>query len=727
VNNPHSLGVLVDQRQAETLARLFNMAYNSAMLYGGEHQTTQDGAVPLFNLLRRYLDASHASLSILAERESVYVENYCVDKIINVRRLIIHFKKAGLQSISFDASVTLETVRNLLAVLSDQQQYPTVDDMKKGLMLKHSEGLRLNYVVYRKMTMDEAIINKDAADSMSPVQGAISAGGGSFSPFVADTADLVSIKHLLDSPQLLEKISDTDIRKTAGASFQTVLGQVRAITSQIKNNSAPSGFLSGQELAQAVYTLKNEVAKNISAVKATIALEGSQAQILDELEVMSQEAILRIIRDEYDAGATSIKRLSQIVRRIVPDVKDLKRLLPRLKETLLAEGMQITEYLKLVTEIRKDLDSDGIVGLFEGAIEEIGISMEELIATIKLDPQDAARLIVLAAEIRKNVTGETEQVSALLTDYVERVSRSLAIESRNVAEGADGMKILKTTLSAIQKELVSNLKTQGVPGAVLSQTDKLLAERLMATVSVAKKEWIERLLAGCAECSETELLRIVPPLMQNFDDTTIVKEAVTSTLTGKGYSQQQVREFFEKAVPRQSGQRQQSDLPKGVLNVNATIYFLEREIKRQQRYGTQFSCIVVTPFRLWSKRGAPLSMGENEIRYLMPQVVAFVRKMLRELDLVGSLGFVSRDVPFVILPMTDEKGAVSVVTRLERAFGTVTFECNTEPMTADFTISSSLYDTATMTGYKAYLEHALALHKKKEDLAKMSGISRQPK
>jgi hypothetical protein len=76
--------------------------------------------------------------------------------------------------------------------------------------------------------------------------------------------------------------------------------------------------------------------------------------------------------------------------------------------------------------------------------------------------------------------------------------------------------------------------------------------------------------------------------------------------------------------------------------------------------------------------------------------------------------------------MTDEKGSLSVVTRLEKAFSELSFECNTEPMTADFTITSSLFDPASMSGYRPFLEHALSSHKKKENLILKNGISRQP-
>jgi hypothetical protein len=154
----------VDQRHAETLARLFNLVYNSAVLYGGTHQTTMDSSVPFYNFLAKLIKGD-TLISILAERDSVYIENYCVDKIINARRLIMHFKKAGLQSITFSSEVSLEGVRAFLQILSDMQTYPTAELMKKGLVLQNAKGIRLNYVVYRKMTADEAIVNKDMVTS----------------------------------------------------------------------------------------------------------------------------------------------------------------------------------------------------------------------------------------------------------------------------------------------------------------------------------------------------------------------------------------------------------------------------------------------------------------------------------------------------------------------------------------------------------------------------------
>jgi hypothetical protein len=152
----------LDQRHAETLARLFNLVYNSAILYGGTHQTTTDSTIPFYNFVAK-LVKGNTLISLLAERDSVYVENHCVDKIINARRLMMHFKKAGLQSITFSSEMSIEGVKAFFLILSDMQTYPTAELMKKGLVLQNVKGIRLNYVVYRKITADEAIINKDAA------------------------------------------------------------------------------------------------------------------------------------------------------------------------------------------------------------------------------------------------------------------------------------------------------------------------------------------------------------------------------------------------------------------------------------------------------------------------------------------------------------------------------------------------------------------------------------
>lgn len=700
-----AVGEHVDQKHAETLARLFNIAYNGAVLYGGAHQTTADSAVPLLNYLSRLITGEFM-VSILAERDSVYIENFCVDKIINARRLLLHFRKVGLQSITFSKDVTLDSVRSLLKILSDLQAYPNAEAMQKGLTVAGCEGIRLNYVVYRKMTTDDAVVNKDAASQIpEPPQDTSVAR-----QVIDGLSEVMAAKQAVDGPAAVGQAA-------AGASgaedtrLSELLDRLRTMYGRSKDSPLDGGGMSGRGMVDAVVKLNKEVADNLDVIRKTHHLNEADNLVIGEIDAMSHEVVLRLLCEEYKAGGVSTRRLAQITRRMMPDVKELKRMLPRLKVALLKEGMPQADYLAFVTEILKDLESDGLSGVFEPAVKEMGISMDELVESIRADPADAARLIVLASEIRKSSKQDDTQLSTLLTDYIEKVSRSLTLDSKDVAQ-KDGIHLLKSTIGKIEADLVERLKNHGIPQPVLDRASQMLRSRLDGTVNGARREWANRFVASLGDLDETELLLMFRDLHQNENDTAVLREPFVSLLKEKNRSEEQIAQFFDKARVAQA--KQQQELPKGVLNVNATLYFLEREIKRHQRYNTPFSSVIVTVPAVSPTPGALRSAGEREHRNLMPQILVHLRRVLRDLDIVGSLGLVSGDVPFIVLPMTEGPGAATVVERLKRELGAKVFECDGERINGVFAISHSSFDKTKMTGYRSFLELALSLHRKQE-------------
>jgi hypothetical protein len=522
---------------------------------------------------------------------------------------------------------------------------------------------------------------------------------------------LMSAQQLIDGTKAGASTQPRQPGLPQGASLDALLAQLRAINVQMKN-PAPAGAMSAQQMVEAVITLKKQVTDNLDLIRKTHDLNESENLVVSEMDAMSHEVMLRLIREEYKSGGVSLRRLAQIIRRMMPDLKELKRMLPELKEVLLKEGMPPAEYLQLVTDILKDIDSDGLSGVFEGAVQDIGISMDELVESIREDPADAARLIVLASEIRKTAHHDTAQLSSLLTDYVEKVSRSLALESKDMTT-REGIHLVKATIGRIETDLVEKLKGQGIPQPVLDQASQQLSSRLDKTVADVKKEWVARFVGSLRDSGETQIIMTLKDMVRNENDAQLLQEPFTAMLKTKGYSDTRISEFFEKAKSQSA--KMQTELPKGILNVNATMYFLEREIKRHQRYNSPFSSLIVTAEAVGTPAGPLRSAGESESQTIMSQVLLHLRRVLRDLDIVGSLGLVSRDVPFVVLPMTESPGAACVAARLEKEISAMAFECGGERLRAVFAISFASFDKKVMTGYRSFLETALLCHKKKEE------------
>ena len=153
--------IAIDIKQALLIARSFNLAFNNAFMYGGSHNTTKENAADFFNVLLPILNNT-TIITVSAEKDSVYIENHCVDKLVSVQRINSRFKKTGVQSVSFDRETSLESVQALFYLMGSLSDFTSVDTMQAYLNNQSFSGIKINYVVYKKVTIDDTIINKDA-------------------------------------------------------------------------------------------------------------------------------------------------------------------------------------------------------------------------------------------------------------------------------------------------------------------------------------------------------------------------------------------------------------------------------------------------------------------------------------------------------------------------------------------------------------------------------------
>src|ERR1035437_8086921 len=120
--------ITIDLIQALQIARAFNLAFNNAFMYGGSHQTTKDSAATFFHILQPMLDIA-SIITVSAEKDSIYIENHCVDKLVSVQRINNRFKKAGVQSVSIDRDASLESALALFYVMGSLSDFQSVDTM----------------------------------------------------------------------------------------------------------------------------------------------------------------------------------------------------------------------------------------------------------------------------------------------------------------------------------------------------------------------------------------------------------------------------------------------------------------------------------------------------------------------------------------------------------------------------------------------------------------------
>jgi len=667
----------IDLKQALQIARAFNLAFNNAFMYGGSHQTTKDSAASFFRVLQPMLDIA-SIITTSVERGSVFFENHCVDKLVSVQRITSRFNKTGVQSVSFDRNASLESVQALFYIMGSLSDFTNVESMQAYLSNERISGVKINYVVYQKVTLDDTVVNKITLSETQLLLSSQQALGKETS-VPADPEKI--LKEFSEILSLRNSTVENETSGTGGADSsglsQTdydkfISSQIKSLNNQLTSSeeSVDGAAPTPVEMLETIYKLKENVLENIKLQRETGKLTSAEELAINEINQISYQVIVRLIKEEYRNDRTiSVKRLAQIIRRMLPDIKELKFLLPQLKDGLFAEGMSPSDYLSLVKELNKELDSDGLIQVLIEASDQIGLTFNELIEGIKESPEEAAKLIVLAAEIKKGgVKADDQQMSAVLSDYIEKVSRALALQSPEAVAPGGGV-MLKAVVTRIEREILDRLKSQNVGSNTVSEVAEKLASRFTETVSVLQGDWIRTNLKKSEKPNEEMLLSIIEQVAEHGQGG--VTEEIRAILISNGFSAETIDTIVKKAQLRAAAAITHAiEIPPGVYNAKSTNFFLDREIKLNLRYNTPFSTILISYDEIVDLRTFTIIDLTPDINIqLTNQALKLLKEMQkRDLDVIGIFTVNNNSIPFMVLPMTDLSGAIFVKKRIDTDF-----------------------------------------------------------
>jgi hypothetical protein len=698
-----------DKKLAEEIARQFNKTFGHALMYGTLHQMTLDSIKPFHTVLEKSFKNS-SLITATIERESVYIEGINVDKIVNAKKLAGHFKKAGIQSISFEQGISSDHLCVFLEVIADVNKFADIDIMKNELSRRGVKGFRLNYVVYRKMTADDQVVGKGMV---------VSSGGktGGASP-----ADSVSLSRML-----------TDPRAAAGSLFyaspqgvpsrpSTVASTVAGLGSQVRQ-AATTGQVSSENLLEAVMVLREECFGHIRDFNTAGLIEEDMGTVVGEVEKLTHETIIHLLREEYRSGEVSVKRIAQILRRMLPDRRELRRLLPLLKEALTGAGMPYVKYIELINELKNELEGDQVVTAIAEATREIGVSPEEVIEEIRKNPTDAARLMILTAELRRTGSDGATSFEQTLTDYIEKVSHRMAVGSIDPANPDNGKKI-GAVLQKIEANLIDNLKKQGVEQSVLTALTARLTERLPYLLDMTKTEWLKSALDAQPDLDVGTFARLIAGTVQQAVDIDTHRDTLFSLCREKGLSGEQIQEVLHQAAARVTAMTQQLDLPRGVLTSSAIMYFLDRECKLSLRYHNPFSLLVLSILRVNDGPGPEHPLSADERTLYTRAILIALKGIMRDIDMIGVPSSTTESIMFVILPMTEEANTKGLVQRLRRELSEHSFEVEGRLVRLNIAASITGFDFKSIKDKTAFLKTAMAHHRAAEKI-KLAGMSEQ--
>ena len=705
--------IILKKTDAEMFARLFNVPFNNVSAYGGEHPSTQASAITFFETLSKILETV-SSITMILERDSVYIEEWCVDKRVNAKKITNFFKKTGIQSISFEAGVKEKEIMDLFRVLGDINTFDSVEKMKGELNALNVNAIKLNYVFFQKITEDDAIVDKKDYKASADTQGEAQAIPDSV---IKGIGQALSLKNLMENPDeisggmLASATKDRDVD-----SGDMILKGLKQLNRQIRDEEIDGGFDSVEQMLEAVYKLKLDFKDNMNVQAAMGRVLGADDKVINELDDLTHQAIVRLIKEEYKSGNISVKRLGQIIRRMLPDMKELKRLLPRLKESLLAEGMPLADFLTLVQELDQELQGEDIVSILNEGAEEFGLSADEIIKGIKENPAEAAKLIVLASEIRHGVKDNDDQLSNVLTEYIERVSGKLTIDMFETARGDGGQ--LEDMLTGIENGLLDNLRLQGVKDSVLQDVKKLLSDKFNSNLDQLKSDWLEKSISNTKADDTSSLLKVVVTIVKHEGDLAMFNDPLRNALESKGYSSDKINDIYKKTAEKIAVKDKMPVKPKRIINAKSTLYFIQHQIYLNKRYDVPFSCLALSVTGLKTTTEWEMPVKEDLI-HINSQIYFLLDKETRVVDIIGAM---EKDMILVILPVTREKGLFLFKERLEKNLNNSIFYCHGKSVIPDIVNTGIEFDKFISSDLNSYLKILKIQHKHDCELSKKMQI-----
>lgn len=685
----------ISKQLADKIGRLFNLIFNRATMYNIDHPTTNQSISDFFQAMSEGL-VSTTLLTIILNRDQIFVEDEALDHRVNPMRLVSHFKKAGVQSISFKKGLREKEIENFLKVFINLNDYPSADAMKKSLPRFKVQKIGINHVVFKKVTTDEKVVSKkdtlkaDTTEPETPKITKMEKHRPRPKVVLPEVAKNLTLDHLIKEPsRFSEDLVKADVShaekeasKGQGAGM-VVAQQMRHIADEFLEKGSKMDLPSMEKVAEAVQHMRENVFDEIETQKTLGAIFQDESAIEDEINDLSDKVIIRLVREEYRQGEISTKRLSQILRRLIPDSRDLKRLLPKIKETLIEEGMPLQDFLVVIKELNKELKDEGLAQALHDGAEEIGLSADDLIREIRKEPKAAAELIALAAEIREELGGggDKNALTEILVDYVEKVSGQMAVDAAK-EEGTDEGNQLEDIMKKVEEDLLEKMRAGNIEADLLKNIKTQLSQRMEEGLGEIKSNVIVGQLSqgDPSNLDVSQVLDILQNTTDEDDDLRPILELVKEKMESRGWTDDNFQNIYNSIYDKleEEAKGGLTKPPKGALARKQILFILQGEINRAARYPYPFSTITLKIGTAKPLKLTPIgSISQSEI---MHNVLKRLVRITRKADYPGVF---DPERALLIMPFTDSKTGEPAKERIIKALTANPFEINGIPMTVE--------------------------------------------
>lgn len=703
--------------------RVLSLLLNRSMMYQKDHPLIKES----IGNVHRAADTIFYRLSPLVfilNRGHFYVDEEALDPRINVGRIVDLFKNVGIQSISFEKGLSTAELANFLVLFSKLTKASEIEEFKKSLFSKGIFNIKVNHVVYKKVTEDDQVVSREALKKVTPMMGTDDpASRKKFldalleSVLSEELSKTLNIGTLMDNPSALtQNMIDADLAGArhladqagqkgpsggvagegapqgtgqgagggpgngsgeaagmgpgaGGAGAGTLLvHQLDLIQREVARHIRGEGDVDLSDLAFAIFDMKKKLMESIQTQKTLGVAYANEAAILDHADQLTDNVIIELIKDEYASGKITTARLSMIIRRLIPDARDLKRLMPKIKVALLASGMSIDDFMELINELQNELQSEELTRILQESSESIGMDGNELIAEFKRNPTQAAELIYLASEIRAGA-GDAEALTSILVEYVEQLSGQMAQDEAENEKGA-GQAHLKNVVAEIESGLRHQLSRMNMDAEVLARMEARINERMESILDKMRVDWLENKSASDQKESIAPLT-VFQTLENNVGDDEEMGQIIKAVRKKIDRGDIEENDFSQIYAEIDLQKKRIKDSPSGkqlnadILQSEELMFILEKEVAKAKRYPISFSALAFS--LVTAKPKIKTAKGVITQEAVAEAALDELAEVFRDADFLGQIG---KNKMVAILPMTSAVGAKIALSRVLKVLHT---------------------------------------------------------
>ena len=132
------------KQQLANFGRTFALVFNRSFMYSASHPFQAESINTAHKTLTQLLQNVSPTVFIM-NGDKFHIDEEPLDPRVNVTKILAHFKKSGMESISFYRGIEKKELQILLEIATSLSNYHNADAMSKALFKKRVNHIKINH------------------------------------------------------------------------------------------------------------------------------------------------------------------------------------------------------------------------------------------------------------------------------------------------------------------------------------------------------------------------------------------------------------------------------------------------------------------------------------------------------------------------------------------------------------------------------------------------------